>query len=83
MSVNLPTATNNPASLREAATTFKHGKLNMTGLHTHANRYYDERNAAQGHGKPFTDFCGCGAAAFECCCNCSRRVHMPSQLLAP
>ena len=37
MSVNLPTATKNPAVLRKAATSNAHGKLDMMDLHTHAN----------------------------------------------
>ena len=61
MSVNLPTATGNPAVLKKAATTYAHGKLNMQELHTHMGSgvapssglpgYYDIRNGA-----PFVDF---------------------------
>ena len=38
MSVNLPTSTGNPASLRIAENSFDHGKLNAMGLHTHWNQ---------------------------------------------
>ena len=61
MSINLPTATGNPAVLKKAATTYAHGKLNMQELHTHMGSgvppssglpgYYDIRNGA-----PFVDF---------------------------
>jgi hypothetical protein len=45
MSVNLPTSSGNPAPLRIAATTFKHGKLAANSLHTHFNQdgYGDEQ----------------------------------------
>jgi hypothetical protein len=38
LSVNLPTSSGNPAALRQAGVTYKHGKLRANGLHTHFNQ---------------------------------------------
>jgi ectoine hydroxylase-related dioxygenase (phytanoyl-CoA dioxygenase family) len=38
MMINLPTSTGNEHTLRTAATSFQHGKLNAAGLHTHYNQ---------------------------------------------
>ena len=38
LSVNLPISSGNPAALRAAETTFKHGKLRANTLHTHFNQ---------------------------------------------